>query len=137
MLGPEEINYFTNRRTTARNQTGRGLAQNMFLRGQQQLRSSMSRDNLEAQYRPARDRIQQNAAVRGMSSSGFYRDGLRQLLENRLRGLRDIELGEQGTLGQLTLSDQDLEASLAEQLSGIDSEELMRRILAAQIREVQ
>lgn len=137
MLGPEEINYFTNRRSTARNQTGRGLAQNTFLRGQQQLRSDLARQNLAAQYGSARDRIQQSAAVRGMSSSGFYRRGLGDLLGNRLRGLRDIELGEQNALGQLRLSDEDLESGLAEALAGIDSEELMRRILAAQIREAQ
>lgn len=137
MLGPEEINYFTNRRTTARNQAGRGLARNAFNRDQASMRANMARSNLARQYQPARDRIQQNAAVRGISSSGFYRRGLGELLSDRLRGLRDIELGYQGQMGNLGFEQEDIERGLADSLSQVDAEELMRRVLAAQIRGAQ
>jgi len=137
MLGPEEINYFTNRRTTARNQAGRGLASNTFNRGQASMRADMARSNLARQYRPARDRIQQDAAVRGISSSGFYRRGLGELLSDRLRGLQDIELGFQGQMGNLNLEQEGIEQGLADTLTGVDVEELMRKVLAAQIRGAQ
>jgi hypothetical protein len=137
MLGPEEVNYFTNRRTNARNQAGRGLARNAFNRDQASMRADMARANLARQYQPARDRIQQNAAVRGISSSGFYRRGLGELLSDRLRGLRDIELGYQGQMGNLGFEQEDIERGLADTLSQVDAEELMRRVLAAQIRGAQ
>lgn len=137
MLGPEEVNYFTNRRATARNQAGRGLARNAFNRNQAAMRADMARSNLARQYQPARDRIQQNAAVRGIASSGFYRRDLGELLADRLRGLRDIELGYQGQMGGFDLDQQELEQGLADALTGVDAEELMRRVLAAQIRGAQ
>jgi hypothetical protein len=137
MLGPEEINYFTNRRTTAANQAGRGLARNTFNRGQAELRASMARSNLARQYRPARERIQQNAAIRGLSSSGFYRRGLGELLSDRMRGLQDIEMGLQGQLGNLRFEQEDIEQGLADTRAQVDAEELMRRVLAAQIRGAQ
>lgn len=137
MLSPEEINYFANSRTRARNQAGRNLAQVEFNRGQTLMRGDLNRANLARQYQPARERIQQNAAVRGLSSSGFYRRGLQDLLSDRMRGLRDIELGQQTQLGNLGFQQEDLEAGLADSLGAIDDQELVRRILAAQIRGAQ
>lgn len=137
MLGPEEVNYFANRRTAANNNAGRGYVRNQFDRDQAQMRANMARSTLARQYRPARERIQQNAAVRGLSSSGFYRSGLGELLSDRLRGLRDIEMGLTNRLGGLNLADQEIADSLTDTLSGVDAEELMRRVLAAQIRGAQ
>jgi hypothetical protein len=62
---------------------------------------------------------------------------LGELLSDRLRGLQDIELGFQGQMGNLNLEQEGIEQGLADTLTGVDVEELMRKVLAAQIRGAQ
>ena len=132
-LSPQEISFFDQRASTARNRAGRALAQNAFNVNSINQGGLLQREQIRSQYGPARGALARSAAGRGILNSGVYRRDLNRLRGDELNAYRGLELGLADRLGRVGLSNLDIEGQLADELESVERERLARQAYLASI----
>lgn len=134
-LDPEEVNYFQTRRRNARTAYSRGLARNVFDRGQLDLTQSRGREDMIRAFDQARERLPGGFAGRGLLNSGIYQAKLGEYGADRIRTSSRFEQDALGQRNQLQLGADDLDAIYNSANEDIGLQEAARRQnIAAQLR---